>query len=245
MLLLCGICLMMSFQISLLAELSTTDFDVANKLYEQAKFTEAASVYEKLLRSGEASIAVYYNLGNAFFKAGQLGQAIAAYYRAQQIAPRDPDLRANLQFARNQVQGPTMALPKWQQWLTHLSLDEWTWLAALAFWVWLLLLTLGQLRPTLKPSLRHSVIGMGAVTVLLAACLAMTFQLRSSRAAIVIAHEAVVRQAPIDEAQSAFTVHDGAELEILDQKDNWLQVSTDPRRFGWLRRDQVLITPRS
>jgi hypothetical protein len=38
-------------------------------------------------------------------------------------------------------------------------------------------------------------------------------------------------------------VHDGAELQILDQKGDWLQISTDPQRIGWLRRDQVLLAP--
>jgi len=227
------------------AEVSAIDFDFANKLYEQGKFAEAASAYEKLLRSGKASLALYYNLGNAFFKAGQLGRALAAYHQAEQLAPRDPDLRANLRFARNQVQGPTLMIPKWQEWLTHLSLDEWSWLAAGSFWIWLLLLTFGQWRPAFKPTLRNYTVGLGVITALLSACLAIALQLRSSPAAIVISHEAVVRQAPIDEAQSAFTVHDGAELEVLDRKDDWLQVSSDPRRLGWVRRDQVLLAPRS
>ena len=48
------------------------------------------------------------NLGNAYFKSGQLGKAIAAYREAEQMSPRDPDVRANLRFARNQVQGPTL-----------------------------------------------------------------------------------------------------------------------------------------
>ncbi|HWI58183.1 MAG TPA: SH3 domain-containing protein, partial [Bacillota bacterium] len=68
------------------------------------------------------------------------------------------------------------------------------------------------------------------------------FQTRGTRTAVVIAREAVVRRGPLDESQIAFTVRDGAELRILDQKDDWLQVSTDLRRTGWLRRDQVLLS---
>src|SRR5882672_4567327 len=49
----------------------STAFDQANKLYEEGKFTEAAAAYEKMLRQGRASPALYFNLGNAFFKAGQ------------------------------------------------------------------------------------------------------------------------------------------------------------------------------
>ncbi len=77
-------------------------FQSANKLYEENKFAEAASAYQKLVESGKASSALFFNLGNALFKAGQIGRAIVAYREAEQLAPRDPDVRANLQFARNQ-----------------------------------------------------------------------------------------------------------------------------------------------
>ena len=53
-----------------------------------------------MVRAGAASPAVYFNLGNAFFKQGQIGRAIAAYHSAQTVDPRDPDVRANLGFAR-------------------------------------------------------------------------------------------------------------------------------------------------
>jgi Flp pilus assembly protein TadD len=69
---------------------------------------EAAAAYEQILTNGAVSPALYFNLGNAHFKAGQLGRAIAAYRQAERLTPRDPDVRANLQFARNRVQGPTL-----------------------------------------------------------------------------------------------------------------------------------------
>ena len=75
-------------------------FDTANKLYEEGKFAEAAAAYESLVQSRQVSAALYFNLGNAWFKSGQIGRAIAAYRQAEQMTPRDPDLRANLQFAR-------------------------------------------------------------------------------------------------------------------------------------------------
>src|SRR5258708_6882523 len=90
------------------AEVSSGAFDAANKLYEQGKFADAAAGYEKLLQSGQVSEAIYFNWGNALFKSGQIGRAIAAYEQAERIAPRAPDVRANLQFARNQVPGPTL-----------------------------------------------------------------------------------------------------------------------------------------
>ena len=224
---------------------ASADFDSANKLYEEGKFTDAASAYEKLARSGETSAALYFNLGNAFFKSGQIGRAIATYRQAEQLAPRDPDLRANLQFARNQTPSPTLLPTRWHRWLGQLTLNEWTLLAAGAVWLWLLLLAVLQWRPALRPTLRAYVLSLAILAVLLCACAAAALrETRFTRTAIVITGDVVVRYGPLAESPTAFTVHDGAELRILDQKDEWLQVSTDPRRVGWLRRDQVVVTGR-
>jgi len=225
------------------AALSSAGFELANKLYEEGKFNEAAASYEKLSQSGQTSAALCFNLGNALFKSGQIGRAIAAYRQAEQLTPRDPDLRANLQFARNQVQGPTLLPSRWQRWLGRLTLNEWTLLAAGALWLWLLLLAFLQWRPAHKPALRFYVLGLAIVTVLLAACAgAVLRQARFTRTAIVTAPDAVVRFGPLGESPAAFTAHDGAELQVLDTKDEWLQVSAGPRRSGWLRRDQAVVT---
>jgi tetratricopeptide (TPR) repeat protein len=228
------------------AELSPAAFEAANKLYEQGKFTEAASAYEKQLESGQASTALYFNLGNAWFKAGQVGRAIVAYHNAQAISPRDPDVLANLQFARNQVSGPTGTPSAWERWLGRLSLNEWTGLAAGSLWLCFLLLILQQWRPALKPALRNPLIGAGLIVVTLCSFFgAALYQNRVARPAVVIIREAALRHAPIEESPAATTVHDGAELRILDRKDDWLQVRTDALHIGWVRRDQVLQAPRN
>src|SRR5262245_10878323 len=80
------------------AESPAAAFEQANRLYEQGKFAEAAAAYEQLIHSGHRSAALFYNLGNAWFKAGQQGRAIAAYRQAEKWNPRDPNLNFNLQF---------------------------------------------------------------------------------------------------------------------------------------------------
>jgi tetratricopeptide (TPR) repeat protein len=227
------------------AAVTATAFDSANKLYEEGKFAEAASAYETIAKSGQTSAALYFNLGNAFFKSGQIGRSIAAYRQAEQLTPRDPDLRANLQFARNQTPSPALVPTRWQRWLGRLTLNEWTLLASGAVWLWLLLLAVLQWRPALRPILRAYVLTLAVLAGLFCACAAATLRAtRFTRTAIVITGEAVVRYGPLAESPLAFTVHDGAELCILDQKDEWLQVNAGPRRTGWLRRDQVVVAGR-
>jgi tetratricopeptide (TPR) repeat protein len=222
----------------------STAFDAANKLYEEGRFPEAATAYERMLEGGAASGPLYYNWGNAQFKAGRIGRAIAAYRQAESLSPRDPDVLTNLKFARNQVQGPTHRAGWAERTLGMLSLNEWSVSAAAALWIWFGILVARQLRPALRRPLRNFAWIAGVLTVLVSAGLALNLHARLfEQRAIVVAGSAAVRNGPFEESPSAFTAQDGAELVVLDRKDDWLQVSADGRRPGWIARKPVLVTP--
>ena len=55
--------------------------------------------------------------------------------------------------------------------------------------------------------------------------------------------EAVARRGPMDESQSAFTAHDGAELIVEAREGDWLKVSDAARRIGWLQQKDVALMP--
>ena len=227
----------------------SAEFNAANKLYAEGKFADAADTYEKILQSKAVSPALYFNYGNAEFKSGNFGRAIAAYRQAAQLTPRDAEVRANLEFARNQVQGPTLRASRWSriaEWLGLLTLNEWTGLATFAFWLMFALLAATQIRPALKTTLRGFVSGAVAITLLSCACLGVDAAIHFSRqTAVVVTPEVIARSGPFEEAQSAFTARNGAELAVLDQRDNWLQVTDGAGRIGWLQRPQVELLPGS
>ena len=234
---------------SAMAAVISTEFNAANKLYAEGKFADAATSYEKILQSGAVSPELYFNYGNAEFKSGKFGRAIAAYRQAAQSTPRDAEVRANLEFARNQVQGPTLRESRWSRsagWLGLLTLNEWTGLAAVAFWLTFALLAAMQIRPALKTTLHGFTLGVVVITLLSCAGLGADAVIHfSKQTAVVVAPDATARSGPFDEAQSAFTAHNGAEFAVLDRRDNWLQVTDGSGRIGWLQRRQVEILPGS
>lgn len=221
---------------------ATQDFDAANKLYEQGKYEEAIVAYHKMIQKGETSAAVYFNLGNTYFKAERLGEAVASYRLAERIAPRDPDIQANLRFVLDAAgvrSGPP--IPWWQSWTQRLSLREWAILTGMAFW---LLAVLGVLR-TVKPAWQNSLklpVSLAVACVLLAgggAALAWTGT-HGDPVGVIKVREAVVRFGPLDDSQSAFSLRDGAEVAITDAKGDWWQVRDGQGRTGWVKEQTVI-----
>ncbi|MGA3163045.1 MAG: hypothetical protein ABSD77_02440 [Verrucomicrobiota bacterium] len=220
------------------------EFNAANKLYAEGKFAASATAYEKILQSGAVSPALWFNYGNAEFKSGHLGEAIVAYRRAALFSPRDAEIRANLAFIRSQVQGATRRESRWQNWLGQLTLNEWTLLAATAFWLTFILLAARQIRPVLGAKLKGATSICATLTILSGAALGLqTAEHFSKQTAVVVLQEATARSGPFDEAQNAFKAHDGAELAVMDRHGDWLQVADSSGRIGWLLIKQVEILP--
>jgi len=222
----------------------SADFSTANKLYAEGKFSDAANAYEKMIQSGAQSPSLWFNAGSAEFKAGHLGKAIAAYRQAELLAPRDAELRANLAFVRNQVQGATVRESSWQNWVGSLTLNEGTVLTAILFWLTLGIFVVRQIRPALVPKLQGATRILVVLTIFSATVLGLQAANHfSNGTAVVTVAEATARSGPFDEAQSAFTVRDGAELSVLDQRDGWVQVVNNVGKSGWLSTKLVAVLP--
>jgi tetratricopeptide (TPR) repeat protein len=82
-------------------------FTAAAEAYKAEDYDKAAAAYEEILRGGKESGALYYNLGNSYFKKGSLGKAVLNYERARRLIPRDGDLDFNLEYARQLAPTPT------------------------------------------------------------------------------------------------------------------------------------------
>ncbi|MBA4146854.1 MAG: tetratricopeptide repeat protein [Verrucomicrobia bacterium] len=216
------------------------NFIAANDLYEQQNFSEAASAYKSLVESGTVTPNIFFNLGNAHFKSGEFGKAIAAYRAAQNLTPRDPDIRANLRFARDKAQNAGASAAQ-ESWLNRLTANEWILLASVPFWLCFILLAFAQIRRDWQKIVRSYATILGGLALVFGICAAVAAQHDAHQAAVVTSVEAVVRHGPFAESQTAFTLRDGAELTVLDQRENWIQVSAGPNRIGWVRAAQVTV----
>lgn len=232
--------LLLSAGAILAATVPAAGFDAANKLWEQGKYPEAVSAYETLRAQGQTSVALWYNLGNARFKSGQIGKAMAAYLEASRLSPRDPDIRANLQFARKRVQGPTLAGDPVHAWLSRFTLNEWGTAAAVTLWLVFAQLIARQIWPAAKSALRPWTLITSGLALLLIAGAGAAYSFETSgRYGVIIVEKVQAHSSPFEGSDKTFDLQDGAEVRILDEKEGWIQVTTDPRRTGWIQKQHV------
>src|SRR5688572_15151455 len=226
--------------ISARAERAPSHFDQANRLYEQGKFSEAASLYESMIKAGGRSAEIFFNLGNAYFRQGQLGRALVNYRQAERARPRDPDVQANLRFTRERVTGAlSTSDPVWLRTVRYFTLDELTTACTLLFWIWAVLVCLSKWRPRLR--LRTPGLIVGGLLTAASILLLVAYNTSDERVAIVTASQAPVHLGPLSESQAAYMATDGTELNALAQRGDWLQVSDRSERSGWVQMTNVLI----
>jgi tetratricopeptide (TPR) repeat protein len=220
-----------------------SEFEAANRLYEQGLFAEAAAAYETILASGLTSAAVHYNLANAHFRSSHLGLAISQYRQALALAPRDPDIRANLKFARQQVAGTSSVRHRlWLRQLHQLRLNEWTLLTFAALCLTSGLLIVGHWQPARRRRLRPCVLlGAFFTTTFLAASATLWHHQHQAPLAVALRSSFPIRYGPLSESQVHFTVSEGTELTVEDTQDDWVQVVDATQRRGWTQRDMLWI----
>ena len=219
----------------------TAEFERANKLYEQGKYAEAMAAYENLVSAGAHASSIWFNLGNAAYKSGLIGRAIAAYRMAERREPRDSALRANLQFVRTKVYSDERTrVPVWLNIIRVATVNEWTVLAASLLWLFFAVLACGELLQKRYPKTAATAF---TLFVLSAVALGCAFRDQTAPQAIVIAKEATARFGPLDESQPAFQLRDGSELTVLSVKGEWIEGRDVEKRVGWIRRDAVVLLP--
>ncbi len=213
-------------------------------LYEAGDYEGAAGIFDEVLAAGVDDPVVHYNLGNAWFKAGRLGFAIYHYRHAHRLAPRDEDIAANLEYARflalDSIDEEARTDTRVEGWLDRITPEE-ALRVPLALWILAALAAiLWQLRPTRTLLWRRIaaslVVLWGAVLILAVVIHQRTTGLDEG---VVLAREVVVRNGPGDSFDTAFVLHEGAEVVVEGERGSWTEISLPGDLRGWLASDQL------
>ncbi len=216
-------------------------FFQANGLYSSERYADAAATYEKILAAGRESGNLYFNLGNAYFRSGDLGRAILEYERARRLIPGDPDLRANLTFAQTAA-GTAEDEPVYARLLfplaSRVSTDGLLLAASAGYVLVILVLILGRFVPPAERTAKATaiVVALGSVVVASSGVYRL-MTIDVPRYAVVVApNETTVRFEPSSGGTAHYTTKNGAVLRMLAERGEWVQVARGDGQRGWVER---------
>jgi tetratricopeptide (TPR) repeat protein len=206
----------------------------ANAQYERGEYTGAAQQYEALIASGYAEVALYYNLGNAYFKNGDLGRAVLNYLRAEELSPRDADIRANLEFARartvDRVESGgeslfTSVSTVARRWVTVgemgvISLLLWV-VSAIAIGA----LIVWRAVPRRTAVRNGAVVASAATLVSLLLLVSMLYANPNDDSGVVVESTVDVVSGPGEQYETEFTLHSGAQVRLVDSRQGWVRIA--------------------
>ncbi|GIW45900.1 MAG: hypothetical protein KatS3mg077_3182 [Candidatus Binatia bacterium] len=209
-----------------------------NSAYADRDYAAAIAAYEGAIAQGVASANLFFNLGNAYFKAGHLGKAILNYERARWLAPRDADVLANLEFARAQAHSPACT----PQWWEHLLWPLASRLSPMALWsvvssLYAAVLVAGSLailHRNWRPRWGIAAVAFAAALAFTGANLFWREFFRPWGTYAVTLQTVAVRFAPESTATEHFRLPAGAPVRIRERRGDWALVQRCDGRRGWV-----------
>lgn len=238
------------------ADLTDDVWKRGNDAYLRGDYAAAIAAYEQLDRQQIVSAELTFNLGNAYYRQGQLGRAIWCWERALAIDSDQDDARYNLAQARkvestrvhDKIEGAERE-PTWIRAVTQLGTATETWLFVSLYVAFFVALGL-RLRARRQAGPDPTEGGHGSAWTALAAILgagaALAGLLLIGRVAIdhmpsgiVLSDQADVKEGADPNYKTSFQVHAGLHVRLLDHDQDWVRIRLANGLEGWVPEQAI------
>ena len=228
------------------AKADTDLFEEGNTFYKNKEFDKAIGIYQQILEQKIESAPLYFNLGNAYFKNGDLGNAILYLMKAKRLAPDDPDIQHNLKFAGrfSSVQMEGVELNPVTAFMASLvdnyRLTVLAWLASLFFILFMVSLILRYGAGFNTAAIRLFVI-LSLLFLVISGGLT-SFKYRYdylTRRAVITADVSTVYTGASDKSDIELEGAPGLVVEILSESSEYYNVLFENKRRGWIKKELV------
>jgi tetratricopeptide (TPR) repeat protein len=220
----------------------SVDTASAQELYSKSVLYYERAVSEGGIKNGK----LFYNIGNAYYRTGDLGRAVLNYKRAEKFIPGSVELRQNLDFVKQKLvdtieaKDEKKALELIIFW--HYALPFWIRLiiftAAFALFWGFLLLRLFIRRPVfLWFVILFAVVG----GMFFGSLLSESVRSRKFKEGIIIAEEVIARKGNADTYNPSFVepLHAGTDFVLLEQREDWYFIELVDGRKSWVPADST------
>lgn len=223
-------------------------FDKANQLYLSGDYSSAREEYQKIINSGFESAELYYNLGNTFYKLGQIPSAILYYEKALILNPKDVDIRFNLELANQLVVDKInpvneFFLKKWiRNFAAVLKADTWGFISLMAF-----ALLLGAIVSAyVARGFRYRKL-MVTGGILMVALLSLSVvmgiiryrQTAYPESAIIFSSSLTAKSSPDAGGTDLFVIHEGVKVKITGRVGAWIRIRLADGNEAWIPENSV------
>ena len=223
-----------------------TIFYTAGAMYEYGEYDKAIKEYNKIIEKGFESGAIYYNLGNCYFKKGKLGKALLNYEKAKRLIPRDSDLESNYKYARSLVKGGFIKDKR--SWLIrftdkvfkNFTINELSILLSCLYIIILAVIIL-SLYVRLIRKYRLAIIAV-VIFVFLLALLSFSYKVSLlGKEAIVVKENTDAKFEPLKSATSYFTLYEGMKAAVVKRQGGWCKIKRVDGKTGWVKMNAIEI----
>lgn len=225
-------------------------FNSATEAYNKADYNSAIENYLKIIEAGQHSTAVYFNLGNSYYKLNQVAPSIYYYEKALLLSPNDAEIKNNLGYAQNMTLDAIEVMPEtglskiYNDVTGFLSFDQWGYIAVF-FMILFVLLYIAFY--SLKYATQKRVAFVTSITSLFIAIISVVFaflqysDFQADQPAIVFENEVKVTSEPNERSQSVFTLHEGTKLNVLETLNDYKKIKIADGQTGWLNAESIKL----
>jgi tetratricopeptide (TPR) repeat protein len=211
------------------------EFLKANQSYAEGRFQDAIKGYEALVQSRDFSANLFYNLGNAYFRAADPGAAILNYERALALEPHHAEADANLRIARDETRALELTPPSLERLLQFATANQFAITAAVAFWVGLFAFAVFLFsRRRAAGVIALSILSLSIFVVSAFAAYRLEKGTNGKALAIVTGNGVEARLATADNANTVLALPAGSEIRILSTRGDWIYAALPNNLRGWL-----------
>ncbi|MBO4581028.1 MAG: tetratricopeptide repeat protein [Bacteroidales bacterium] len=230
-------------------QIQANTFEQANQAYNKKNYEQAVELYTQCAEQGYSDAALYYNLGNAHFKADHLSQAILWYERALRLEPSNEDIIHNLAFANQQItdkiDSEPFFLKVWGEKLLHLfSSNGWAIMSVIMSLLTCLSITIifigKQASRRMQGLVLSVVFGILMICSIIFARIGYQ-QLHAKDKVIITAMSVTVKSTPDASGTDLFTVHEGLKASITDKTAGWIEVKFPNGEKGWIQQSDAEV----
>ncbi|HTK83434.1 MAG TPA: SH3 domain-containing protein [Bacteroidota bacterium] len=225
------------------AQEASLQLNQANQLYRESQYEKAIALYEQIASNGYEDGALYYNLGNAYYKLKNIPAAILNFERAKRLAPHDDDILYNLRLANIRVTDKIEPVPRlfiiewWNSFIGTFSTGIWAVVAIVALWCAALGAILFRIsKSTLGQRVGFLVCAL-CIIVSIIGYIGVGQQYRKEyidQAGIIFSPTVAVKSSPDAQSTDLFVLHEGVRVDVLDTVGDWKKIRLADGKVGWM-----------